>query len=272
MSDLKINSYPMHIGDWHSGTSRMSLAEAGAYIRLCNQYYLDQGDGWTVNECLRLCAAMSRDEQKAVKNVLASKFEAVDGGYRHDGMDKRIAEIQAASERNQERARRAANARHHGKQSSEDAASSAASNAPSTQQAVLEECDPKAKSQKPDNKIDDDGASASDWPDLDKVLSDLQASAGMTPAEWQAHTARVLISWRNSGFSYRLDVVPTVKAVSARMHHAPKSWAYFTDSVAQACADRTKIIPLPDAQPPPPRRGYGPAEGEIKAALRKALG
>lgn len=146
MTDLKINTYPMHIGDWHSGTSRMSCCEAGVYIRLCNQYYLDQGEGWTVNECLRICAAMAKDEQKAVKTVLASKFEHVDGGYRHAGMDKRISEIVAASERNQERARIAAEKRWaREKQSSPDATS----NAHGMPEAVLEECHPKAKSQKP---------------------------------------------------------------------------------------------------------------------------
>jgi uncharacterized protein YdaU (DUF1376 family) len=147
MTDLKINTYPMHIGDWHSGTSRMSLAERGAYITLCNQYYLDQGDGWTTAECVRLCGAISREEQKAVKTVLASKFEQTSEGYSHVGMDRRIADIQAASERNQERARRAANARHQGR--GKHVSEHATSNATSTPEAVLEDCDPKAKSQKP---------------------------------------------------------------------------------------------------------------------------
>jgi uncharacterized protein YdaU (DUF1376 family) len=200
MTDLKINTYPLHIGDWHSGTSRMSLAERGAYITLCNQYYLDQGNGWTETECMRLCGAMSREEQKAVKTVLASKFEQIANGYRHAGMDDRIADIVAASERNQERARRAANARHHGKpkQSSTDATSNAQSN----DLARLEECDPKAKSQKPkgesisnDTLSPDAGVSAAAAPKEGERFADFfnayPRKDGMLDAEdaWSAAVA-----------------------------------------------------------------------------------
>jgi uncharacterized protein YdaU (DUF1376 family) len=139
---VKVNSYPKHIGDWRSGTAHMSLAEEGAYTRLVDQYYLDQGHGWTLEHCLRICRAITREEQKAVRAVLEDKFEKRADGYGHAGMDARIEGIAAASEKYQKRARIAAQARHN------RAKSDATSNASSTDKDQLGDCQPVASSQK----------------------------------------------------------------------------------------------------------------------------
>ncbi len=109
--EIKIHSYPKHIADWRSGTARMSLSQEGAYGRLCDQYYLEGGLECTFDECLRICAAVTKDERAAVKYVLDAKFDKTATGYSHGGMDKRIAAIREASAKNQERARLAAEKR-----------------------------------------------------------------------------------------------------------------------------------------------------------------
>ncbi|GGZ21840.1 YdaU family protein [Asticcacaulis endophyticus] len=238
MSDLKINTYPMHIGDWHSGTSRMSLAERGAYITLCHQYYLDQGEGWTVTECLRICAAMAKDEQKAVKSVLASKFIQADGGYRHDGMDKRIGEIKTASERNQDRARIAAEKRWGS--NAQAPIEDAISNATSMPEALLEECHPKTKSQKPKEAIaKSPKLEGKNWPERNQIMAELGKVCG--PGIVNPHstasmiqTTHAVTSWLAMGYDWRM-VRQVIDAKTRKSRVKPiTTWSWFNDVMREA--------------------------------------
>lgn len=114
----------------------------------------------------------------------------------------------------------------------------------------------------------DDSASATDWPDIGEVLAELQAVPGLHRAEWQGHQTGSIISWRTNGFSFRQDVLPAVTAVASRLKHQPRSWNFFNDAVAQAYADRTKVIPIPSAQSPP---SGSRSSDDRKAAIRQAL-
>ncbi len=154
MSDLKIHTYPMNIGDWRSGTRKLSLTEKGAYKELCDQYYQDNGVDWDETECFRICSALTPEEQIAVQNVLAKKFHKTGNGYTHTGMETRIAAITKTSERFHERAKKAANAMHKAKSgdasstatssASGTATSGATSSASSKRQARLRACHPES--------------------------------------------------------------------------------------------------------------------------------
>ena len=97
----------------------------------------------------------------------------------------------------------------------------------------------------PDTNIDDDvsaGASVSDfgdWPEPRDTVGELTRCASIPAAEWQLHTVRELVRWRQAGFSFRQDVIPAVEAVWLKVRQRPpKSWAYFTDAIAQHHANR----------------------------------
>lgn len=104
-------------------------------------------------------------------------------------------------------------------------------------------------------KEDDDvsaGASvviADDWPEPKTTVGELVRLAGMPSNDWQLHTVGELVRWRTNGFSFKLDVVPAVSAVWLKVRHKPpRSWAYFTDAIAQHHANRLTPIAIPEAQ------------------------
>lgn len=141
---VKIITIPLHIGDWEQSVSHMNPLEEGVYWRLVRRYYSDRGMMRTIEQCYRICGAITEDERQAVRFVLSDKFTATDGGFIHDRCDKTIADIDQASEKYRKRAKAAAE-----KRWADDATSNATSNATSTPQAMLEQCQPITNNQYP---------------------------------------------------------------------------------------------------------------------------
>ncbi|ESQ82051.1 hypothetical protein AEAC466_19220 [Asticcacaulis sp. AC466] len=252
---MKIHAYPLHIGDWRSGTVRMSLAEEGAYLRLCNQYYLDGGIGWTEAECLRICGAVTRTEKATVRAVLAAKFGVTETGYIHGGINGRVARIEMASNRNQAKARRAAGLRWNtASDTSESDAPSIAEPMPEPMPAPMPQpCHPESIIQNPVDGDDsapdlrDDLRDSLGWPaDRRRWIGDLIAlthCADLSRHAWPMLGAGILTGWHETDrFEWR-DVVAGITATVHRMRDPPQSWRYFAPAIARARADRTQPSP-----------------------------
>lgn len=100
------------------------------------------------------------------------------------------------------------------------------------------------------------GAGATDWPANAEVVEIIISEAGihLTRAEtWHLRSAGVVALWRHNGFSFWDEVLPTIKAIvdgGAKI----KSWAYFTDAIAECRANRLKPIPIPEPRQTHERR------------------
>lgn len=80
------------------------------------------------------------------------------------------------------------------------------------------------------------------------------------------------LRWLNADCDLEHDILPTLKAVSARMQRTPRSWAYFNDAVFEA-RDR-RLAPPPDVQPRQnaPSRPMTDLERIMQAARERGYG
>jgi uncharacterized protein YdaU (DUF1376 family) len=86
-----VNYWPRWISAIKKRTATLSLAEMGAYDRLLDHYYAEEkplpGD---LDECCRICAALSKEERAAVVKVLAKFFTLTERGHTNERADEEI--------------------------------------------------------------------------------------------------------------------------------------------------------------------------------------
>lgn len=92
-----MNYYRRFMGDYASKTADLSLAEHGAYNVLLDTCYSTERPLPGGHDALyRLCRAMSKDEQQAVRNVADRFFPLAGDGMRHNPRaEEEIAKAQA---------------------------------------------------------------------------------------------------------------------------------------------------------------------------------
>ena len=88
-----MNYYERHIGDYLKNTAHLSLLEHGIYTRLMDVYYTREG-AIPVDQVERLIGVRSKDERKALGDVLDEFFIAEDEVLRQPRCDKEIARFQ----------------------------------------------------------------------------------------------------------------------------------------------------------------------------------
>jgi uncharacterized protein YdaU (DUF1376 family) len=99
-----MNYYKRYMGDYGRDTGTLSLAEHGAYALLMDHYYsteeplpADHADLY------RICRAMKKEEQAAVRKVADKFFPAFKDGQRHnDRADKELSKYHAKAEQNRQ--------------------------------------------------------------------------------------------------------------------------------------------------------------------------
>lgn len=80
-----MNYYERYMGDYQRDTGHLSLAEHGAYNVLLDTYYsTEQPLAADMDRLFRICRAMSRAEQDAVRAVVDEFFPLADDGLRHN--------------------------------------------------------------------------------------------------------------------------------------------------------------------------------------------
>lgn len=80
-----MNYYERFVGDFQRDTGNLSCAEVGVYDRLLDHYYATEKPLDSEHESLyRICRAMSRVEQDAVRRVAEQFFPVYDDGFRHN--------------------------------------------------------------------------------------------------------------------------------------------------------------------------------------------
>lgn len=80
-----MNFYKRYMSDYAKKTARLTLAQHGAYTLLLDEIYMTERPlPADVNELYRICRAMTKDEQSAVRFVADSYFPVGEDGFRHN--------------------------------------------------------------------------------------------------------------------------------------------------------------------------------------------
>ena len=96
-----MNFYKRFIGDIQRDTGHLSLAEFGAYDRLLDHYYATETPlPSDVDACCRIARAMTKDERKAVSNILNQYFTPTDAGFIQKRVEQELSEAQPKIEAN----------------------------------------------------------------------------------------------------------------------------------------------------------------------------
>ena len=86
-----MNYWPRWISAIKKRTASLSLAEMGAYDRLLDHYYAEDGPlPGTLMECCRIVGAVTKAERDAVQSVLTRFFTLADGKYHNERADEEI--------------------------------------------------------------------------------------------------------------------------------------------------------------------------------------
>ena len=86
-----MNYYEHHIGDYAEATSHLSFVEDAAYSRLLRKYYASERPlPVDVKSVQRLVGARSREEKKAVDDMLAEFFILQADGWHNSRCDEEI--------------------------------------------------------------------------------------------------------------------------------------------------------------------------------------
>lgn len=97
---------PFYGGDYLADTSRLSLAEHGAYLLLILDYWNSGPLPALHEQCYRIASASTEHDRIAVDNVLLEFFTKTGGGYHHKRIDKERASAQERYEKRAEAARK----------------------------------------------------------------------------------------------------------------------------------------------------------------------
>ena len=80
-----MNFYKRYMADYQSKTSRLTLIEHGAYTLLLDEYYVsERGLPAELDGLYRICRAMNKAEQAAVRAVAEQFFPVGEDGLRHN--------------------------------------------------------------------------------------------------------------------------------------------------------------------------------------------
>lgn len=91
-----MNFYKRYPGDYAKKTSRLTLAQHGAYSLLLDELYLTEAPlPAEMDELYRICRAMKKDEQEAVRAVAERFFPLASDGLRHN--ERATEELAAAA-------------------------------------------------------------------------------------------------------------------------------------------------------------------------------
>lgn len=96
-----MNYYRRFVGDYASKTAELSLAEHGAYTILLDVYYSTEKPlPADLDALCRICRAMSKPEQAAVKSIANKYFPIGEDGLRHNSRaDSEVGKAQATIEK-----------------------------------------------------------------------------------------------------------------------------------------------------------------------------
>lgn len=89
--------YAWFPGDYSRDTAHLSMIEDAAYRRLLDAYYMSGKVQAIASVLLRVCRAITPEEQSAVERVADEFFNVVDGYLHHEKVERELARSRALS-------------------------------------------------------------------------------------------------------------------------------------------------------------------------------
>lgn len=262
----RVNYYEHHLGDYARKTSHLTLLEHGVYRRLLDLYYIHEAPLPAKIEAIqRLVGARTQDEREAVETIVNEFFALADDGWHNSKCDEEIIKAHERMERARENGKRGGRPR-------KETQKKPNPNPEKTQSVFLGydlETQTKAhQSPGTRHQLDDDNARAR----LDRMEADLREAAGeaLDPTSTGLMVLDRPHAWARDGCDFDLDVLPAIRAASARASpQSIRSWKYFDRAVADAKARRMKPTPegVADERSSPDTR----ARENHLAGIREAL-
>lgn len=101
MQGVCVNFYKRFMGDYLRDTLRLSMIQDGAYNRLIDVYYSEEGPlPLNKDELYQMARATTKVERDAVDLVMSRFFQECEEGYRHKRIDAEIEKARAKAEAN----------------------------------------------------------------------------------------------------------------------------------------------------------------------------
>lgn len=235
---------PLHIADYLADTGHLTATEHGAYMLLIMHYW--QNGHLPENEKLiARVARMTADQWEESRDVLAMLFGP---GWTHKRID---AELSKADEIIEKR-RAAAESRYSKGKSKPDA------NAVHVQSKSSDTGVPPST----DNltTASDEAAASCAGHDLDPAAleSKLREAAGGKIQPAGGFVVGPVMELIRLGADVDLDVLPTIRAVAARLNRPARSWDYFVPAIQDAMDKRKAAATWEHRAQPPPSQGQKP--------------
>jgi uncharacterized protein YdaU (DUF1376 family) len=96
-----VNFYKHHIGDYAQATGHLSFVEDAAYSRLLRKYYAEEAPlPADLKAVQRLIGARTREEKRAVVDVLSEFFDLRDDGWHNKRCDEELTKANAQADTN----------------------------------------------------------------------------------------------------------------------------------------------------------------------------
>ena len=217
-----IITIPFHIGDFLSGTTHMDTLEKGAYVMLLISHY-QAGEIGLPNDDKQLArmAGVSLKIWNRIRTVILQKFDLADGRYTQKVCLDVLLRVHDKSSAQRAKALKKHNTTH------------------ATAQPRHSQPKPKPK------PLDDDDRESSRIYVL--VGQKIASLTGWDRSpNWFGNHSHVEV-WLNNGFDPELDIYPTVEKIVSK-GIIPKTLNYFDQPIAQAFANRTRPITIPEGK------------------------
>lgn len=97
---------PLYIGDYLRDTTRLTTAQHGAYMLLIMDYWTNGGlpDD---DEILQTITKTNKKEWEKIRPALIEKFDVIDGYWKHNRIEREMAEANIHKQKRQERSQKA---------------------------------------------------------------------------------------------------------------------------------------------------------------------
>lgn len=204
---------PLYVADYLADTGHLSAAEHGAYLLLIMHYWANGGLPCDDKKLARI-ARMSDKEWKAAKDTVAGFFSE---DWKHDRIERELADANAAYERRASAGRKGGNAKSDSKQSG--------SNATSLPDALLKQSQPQ-----PHNLAEPNGSAAVSAPPPRDLKSLCEEATGR-PYDRGFGTIEELAE---AGVSVDERILPVLRDMSAFLRKQGRtvdSWAFFAKGI-----------------------------------------
>lgn len=216
---------PIYVGDYLGKTGRLTTEQHGAYLLLLFDYWRN-GPPPNDDAVLSQITRLSRPAWRKMKPTILAFFEIDGGKLIHGRVEQELQKAEENHDRRSERAKKAAEARWG--DAPRNATSNARSNATSMPQALHNECSPPSP-----KKVESSPPSRSPAAKLpDDVRSVMEEGGFVSPPPDLA----LLKDWYAAGATLNQDILPTVRAVRARLSKAPFKLKVFDGAIREKLA------------------------------------